>query len=638
MTASQRKMVLIVGGDPSAAAPERQHLERAGYATLTVATPPEALAMLRHKGVDLILLDNRLPGAIDGLAFHGQMKEAGYDLPVVLLTGPDNWATVIQALRLGVRDSIPRSLEYLDALPEAVGRVLQQVQTEQRLADSEARLASIINSAKDAILVVGAGHRIRLFNAAAEQMFRCPADAALGQLVSRFLPTDYDVPPQAAAAGADDPPQSLSLRARTWTRGVRADGEEFPLEASVSRTEVAGQRFHTIIVRDMTQFKRLEEQFRQAQKMEAVGQLAGGVAHDFNNLLTIMTGYCDLLLGNATLGDQAREQLLEIRKAGDRAAALTSKLLAFSRKQMLTVQLLDLNALVSETERMLRRLIGEHIELSTVQAAGLGLVKADPGQIEQVILNLVLNARDAMADGGRLTLETANVELDLSYRKTHANVPPGRYVLLAVTDTGCGMDAATKAHLFEPFFTTKKVGKGTGLGLATVYGIVQQSRGHIEVHTQPEQGTTFKVYLPRVEEPLAAVRPAPDSLRVPGGSETVLLAEDEEAVRLVVRLALLTKGYTVLEAANGSEAVVLFQRHAGRIDLLITDVVMPKMAGRQLAETLTSQRPGLKVLYLSGYTDDAVVRHGVLETGMPFLQKPFTPTALARKVREVLEQ
>jgi CheY-like chemotaxis protein len=372
--------------------------------------------------------------------------------------------------------------------------------------------------------------------------------------------------------------------------------------------------------------------------MESIGALAGGVAHDFNNLLTVITGFSEILLGQLNANDPSRELVSEIRQAGDRAAALTRQLLAFSRKQLLAPKIIDLNLLLRETEKMLRRLIGEDIELETRLAAELGCVRADPGQLEQALLNLVVNARDAMPTGGHLTIATSNVELQSPFSRQHPEAPSGPFVMLVVSDTGCGMAEAVRAQIFEPFFTTKEIGKGTGLGLATVYGIVKQSGGHIEVHSEVGRGTVFQIYLPRVPD---AERPR-HSLGGPTtldqGSETILLVEDEASVRVTARHVLSASGYAVLEAADGEAALQICQQHAEAIHLLLTDVVMPKMGGRQLADLLQPLRPDMKVLFLSGYTDDALVRHGVQESHMAFLQKPFTPAALARKVREVLDQ
>ncbi|HXM37540.1 MAG TPA: PAS domain S-box protein [Gemmatimonadales bacterium] len=389
--------------------------------------------------------------------------------------------------------------------------------------------------------------------------------------------------------------------------------------------------------RDVTDQRHLEEQFRQSQKMEAVGQLAGGIAHDFNNLLTAILGNSQLLLRDLPPGDAKRGDVEEIRKASERAAALTRQLLAYSRRQMLQPEVLDLNLVVADMDRMLRRLIGEHIALVTVPAPDLGRVRADPNQIEQVIVNLAVNARDAMPNGGKLTIETSNVELDEAFTQAHLGAVAGRYAMVAVTDTGAGMDAGVRAHLFEPFFTTKEVGKGTGLGLATVYGIVKQSGGYISVYTEPGQGSSFKVYLPRIEAEPSAAAVGAAKAGPARGSETVLVVEDEAAVLKLSHRALEAQGYTVLAAADGADALRIVERHGGTIDLLLTDVVMPGLSGRDLADQLQVRRPGIRVLYMSGYPGDAVVQHGTLPPGSAFLQKPFSPDTLARKVRDVLD-
>jgi two-component system cell cycle sensor histidine kinase/response regulator CckA len=416
---------------------------------------------------------------------------------------------------------------------------------------------------------------------------------------------------------------------------IRKDGTHVPLLIGIAMLE-ASERSIIAFTVDLSSRRKLEEQFRQAQKMEAVGQLAGGVAHDFNNLLTAILGYSDLLGGRLAPGSIESEELDEIRKAGERATSLTRQLLAFSRQQVLERKVLDLNDLIADIEKMLRRLIGEDVKLTTVLDPVLRRVFADAGQVEQVIMNLAVNARDAMPRGGRLTIETANVDLDEVYARQHVTVRPGSYVMIAVSDTGIGMNGETLAHVFEPFFTTKGLGKGTGLGLATVYGIVKQSGGYIWAYSEVGKGTTFKVYLPRVEgeveaEPIMAPDPA-----LLTGSETVLLVEDEESVRVLCRSILEGYGYTVLEAATARDGLEIARQYSPPIHMLLTDVVMPEMGGPDLASRLEALRPGVRVLYMSGYTDDAIFRHGLLEKGPVFLQKPFTPEALARKVREAL--
>jgi two-component system cell cycle sensor histidine kinase/response regulator CckA len=409
------------------------------------------------------------------------------------------------------------------------------------------------------------------------------------------------------------------------------------LTAVLHRDSAGAPKYFISTIEDATDRIRLEGELRQGQKMEAIGRLAGGIAHDFNNLLTIIIGYTDLVLQQLAPDTPVHSDVEEIRHAGASASALTRQLLAFSRKQILQPQILDLNGIVSRMNAMLRRLIGEDIELTTRLATPLDRIWADPGQIEQIILNLALNARDAMPYGGSLTVETANADLDAHWVAQHPDASEGRHVMLVLSDTGIGMDETVKAHLFEPFFTTKERGKGTGLGLATVYGIVKQSGGSIFVHSQPAHGTTFNIFLPRTERSVDlpnAPRPAPQS---PGGTETILLVEDQPEVRAVTRDAMARHGDTVLEAANGAEAVSILKNHVGEVRLLLTDVVMPGMSGRDLAEQLVAGRPDLRVLYTSGYTDDAIVHHGVLEAGMAFIQKPFTPHELLQKIRDLLD-
>jgi PAS domain S-box-containing protein len=430
------------------------------------------------------------------------------------------------------------------------------------------------------------------------------------------------------------------MAAHSVNQNLTKDGRTITCEWFNTPLLDEGGRFTGLLclAQDLTERLLLEEQFRQAQKMEAFGQLAGGVAHDFNNLLTIINGYSDIVLDTLSPGDPNRELLTEVHKAGQRSAGLTRQLLAFSRQQVLTLRVLDLNEVVGDTASMLRRVIGEDVKLITTTANGLWPVKADSGQIEQILLNLAVNARDAMPTGGKLTIETSNVELDETYVASHRDARTGAHVLLAVSDTGCGMSAAVRAKIFEPFFTTKGPGKGTGLGLATVYGIVKQSGGHVGVYSEVGVGTTFKVYLPRTEQAAGESRSHSGLRNPPRGTETVLVVEDDAVVRGLTRHILQLAGYEILEASSGDEAIQVATGHTGRIHLLVTDVVMPGLGGRAAAKHLAERHPGLRVLFVSGYTDDAVVRHGVLHDKVNFLQKPFTPAALAWKVREVLDQ
>jgi signal transduction histidine kinase len=391
---------------------------------------------------------------------------------------------------------------------------------------------------------------------------------------------------------------------------------------------------HRLLVEDESKQAQLEEHLRQAQKMEAIGQLAGGVAHDFNNLLTVINGFSGVVLGQLALDDPLRDPVEQIAKAGERAAQLTQQLLAFSRRQPLAPQELDPREVVVDLEKMLRRLIGEDVELRIALQPGTGCVRVDGGQLQQVVLNLVVNARDAMPGGGQITIELTEVDLDDGYAGQHP-MPAGPYVMLAVTDTGHGMDAATQARIFEPFFTTKEPGKGTGLGLSTVYGIVKQSGGDVWVHSEPGQGTTFKVYLPRVSSAAPAAGSLPTTL--PQGSETLLVVEDADAVRALITRVLRETGYTVLEAESGDRALAVVADHAGPIHLLLTDVIMPGMSGLDLVARLEDLRPGTRALYMSGYTGDAIVRHGLFEPGLHLLQKPFSAATLAGAVRAVLD-
>jgi PAS domain S-box-containing protein len=388
---------------------------------------------------------------------------------------------------------------------------------------------------------------------------------------------------------------------------------------------------------DVTERRSLEAQFLQAQKMESVGRLAGGVAHDFNNLLGVIMGYGELLVKQVPDESKQHGYVAAILDAAERATGLTRQLLAFSRQEVVQARVLDLNAITAGSERMLQRLLGEDIEVRSVLAKELGHVRADPQQIQQILMNLVVNARDAMPKGGRLTIETADAELDPEYVRRHPAVEPGQYVMLAVSDTGHGMTPEVQAHMFEPFFTTKEAGKGTGLGLGTVYGIVKQSRGHIWVYSEPGQGTTFKIYLPRVEGPAEPAESPPEAAPLPRGSETILVVEDEEALRGVVSELLESLGYTVLCVANGIAALAVAERPELTLHLLITDVVLPGIGGRELGELIAVAKPGIKIFYVSGYTDDAVLRYGVKAGEMSFLQKPFTSEMLARKVREALD-
>ncbi len=501
-------------------------------------------------------------------------------------------------------------------------------QAEESLRLGEARIRGIVNTAPDAIMTLNESGQIESANLAAERLFGYTSEELLGKPISELTPGD---------SHADQPYIPQVGRYERVAR--RRNGEQFPIELSIGEMRVGFKRILIGIVHDLTERKHLEKQLLQAQKMEAIGRLAGGVAHDFNNLLSIILASSSTLLDEMDPEDEAYALVSEIEKAGERAAGLTRQLLAFSRGQILETKILDLNQVILGVVRMLRRLIGEDIDLVTRLAPDLGRIRADLGQLEQVILNLAVNSRDAMPDGGRIVIRTRNVSEEELPAEVRQNMRPGPCVMMSLRDTGCGMDETTKSHLFEPFFTTKGPGKGTGLGLATVYGIVKQSEGHITVESEPGKGALFCIYLPRVDAAPADDWLATNKMRDQfSGHETVLLVEDETDVRALASRLLKKRGYRVLEASDGHEALEIVEKQTEAIDLLLTDVVMPKMNGRELANRILQLRPNMRILYFSGYTDDSILRHGINAAGIHFLQKPFTPDTLARKVREVIDQ
>ncbi len=537
----------------------------------------------------------------------------------------------VQTYEQGVRYR-ESDLELLQFVSAQVGMAIERKRGEEALRESEATLQVFINAVPEPALLLDAEGTVVASNRAmAERIGGDPIDI-VGRHLYGLLPRDVAASRRREISAVVETRKAAvfedSLGGRSYVNHV------YPVLDAAGRVSLLA-----VFALDVTDRVRLEGQLRQAQKMEAVGRLAGGVAHDFNNLLTAISSYSELLLADLAPEDPRRADVVEIRKATERAAALTRQLLAFSRRQVLQPKVVDLNAVIAGAEKLLRRLIGEDVALVTRLAPGLASVKADAGQIEQVIMNLAVNARDAMQGGGTLTLETETVDIEASVQTAEQSiVAPGRYVLLRVGDTGAGMDAETKRHLFEPFFTTKERGRGTGLGLATVYGIVKQSEGFIWVDSEPGKGSLFRIYLPAQER---AARPAeaaerPESQPAPG-TETILLVEDEDAVRAVTRESLRRRGYAVLVAPNAEAALEVSGGFDGRIALLLTDVVMPGMSGRALADRLASRRPETKVLYMSGYTGDAIVQHGVLEPGLHYLQKPFTPDILATRVRQVLD-
>jgi two-component system, cell cycle sensor histidine kinase and response regulator CckA len=512
--------------------------------------------------------------------------------------------------------------------------VTRQRHADEALLEANQALQSLVQTSPLAILALDLEGNVKSWNSAAERIFDWSEKDVIGRR-NPIVPEDR----------LEESHNFLDITRKGGTftgfETVRIKKDRSVIDVSLSAAPLIDGKGNVhgsvVVIADITERKLLEEQFRQSQKMEAIGRLAGGVAHDFNNLLTAIIGYSQMALARLPPGDPMRKDIGEIEKAGHRAAGLTSQLLAFSRRQVIQPKVLDLNAVVVEVSKLLNRLIGEDVELKTSLDPETGFVKADRGQIEQIIVNLAINSRDAMPGGGRLTVETANVDLDESYAAEHVDARAGPHVMLAISDNGSGIDKETRLHIFEPFFTTKEQGKGTGLGLSTVYGIVKQNGGHIGLYSEPGRGTTFKVYLPRIEE--AAGRRDSGELQTecPDGVETILLVEDEDSVRKLTRKILEASGYTVLEASSGDETHLICENHQGPIHLLLTDVVMLGPSGREVAENLAPSRPDMKVLYMSGYTDDAIVHHGVLDEDTPFLPKPFTRASLLRKVRDVLD-
>jgi len=530
------------------------------------------------------------------------------------------------------------TLEYVDGL---LLDITNRKAWEEELVATNQALQTMIEASPLAIMALDKAGHVTLWNPAAERIFGWTKEEAIGRL-NPIVPEEqigqFHVLRERVLRGGGF--SGMELRRRTR--------ENKPIDISLSTAPIRDARGDIVgimsVMDDITERKQIEEalrqseeQFRQAQKMEAVGMLAGGVAHDFNNLLTAIRGYSDLLLQRIDARSPFRKEVEEIHKAGERASALTRQLLAFSRKQVMQPKILNMNEIVSGMEEMLRRMVDENIDLITVLRPDLWSVQVDRGQIEQVIMNLVVNARDAIEKGGKITIETGNVILDDAYVSRHSVVAPGAYAMLAVSDTGVGMDEETKARLFDPFFTTKEKGKGTGLGLSTVYGIIKQSNGYIWVYSEQNRGSTFKIYFPRHESQVVEKGPEASPATSPRGHETILLVEDEDMVRMLARDVLRKHGYTVLEARDGAEAMGVAVSHRGPIHLLITDVVMPNMGGQEVAVSLAPLLSGMKVLFMSGYTDDAIVRHGFLRPGAQFLQKPFRIDTFLRKVREVLD-
>ena len=633
--------VLIVEDSEDDALLIVRQLRRGGYqpAFKRVDAANDMREALARETWDVVISDYAMPqfSAIGALSV---LREMGLDLPCLIVSGTIGEETAVTIMKAGANDYIMK--DNLKRLTPAIERELRDAQirkerrrTAEALRESEERYRSLVDNIDIGVTLLDSAYNIIMTNTAQARMVSKSVSALKGKKC-------YEAFGDSSAICSHCP------AIRAMTHGRPAEVETTCNCGDGRRTDLRVRAFPTHgedgaitgcieVVEDITDRTRLEEQLRQAAQLEAIGRLAGGVAHDFNNLLTAMLGYSNVLLQQMPKNSPDREKVFQINRAAERAAELTRQLLAFSRKQVLAVTVLDLNPLIADFEKILRRLVGADIELMTVFDPSLGRVMADPGQIEQILLNLAVNARDAMPQGGKLTMETTNVALDEHYARTKPDVKPGRYVMFSVTDSGVGMDEAMCSNIFDPFYTTKEKGKGTGLGLSTVYGIVKQHKGHISVYSEQGTGTVFKIYLPCVE---SQAEPATEATMVNDhshGTETILVVEDEEIVRNLACELLELLGYSVLKASHPQEAMKVSQDHEGPIHLLLTDVVLPRMDGTRLYRRILESRPEVRVLYVSGYTQNSILEHGVLKPGVNFLEKPFTLDSLAGKVREVLD-
>jgi hypothetical protein len=641
--------VLIVEDSEDDALLLARELKRGGFdvAFELVETGDGLTTALGKGGWDVVFADFTMP-KFRGTAALDMVRQRDADLPFIFVSGTIGEDVAVEAMKAGANDYVMKG--NLKRLIPAVTRELREsaIRRERHRSEADRR------AAEQALRVSEERHRL-LFEHIADMIMVLDREGVIRfsspsvRAILGHAPSDMVGRPSLEFVHPDDVPQTVAKRvAVTGSHGAivmqelrmrHRDGSWRVIDAVLrnllDHADVGGV---VVTSRDVTDRRRLEAEFLQAQKLESVGRLAGGIAHDFNNLLTAVMGNAELLLTSSDLGGEHREDVEEIMRAAERATTLTRQLLAFSRRQVLDLRPMDLNAAVLTVQQILQRLLGEDVELITRLATPLGVVRADVGQIEQVLLNLAVNGRDAMPGGGRLTIETANVELPAAPASGEPVISAGRYVTLVVGDTGEGIDPEARAHIFEPFFTTKAPGEGTGLGLATVYGIVKQSGGHIEVDSEPGRGTTFTIYLPRVDEVAEPTAPPPEAGPSEHGTETILVVEDERAVRELAARGLREHGYTVLTAERAEEAIRLLDEERPPVDLLLTDAVLPGASGLTLASVATARRPGLQVVYMSGYAHEALARQGMLEPGMILIEKPFTPATLARKVREVLDR
>jgi len=622
-----------------------RHLTKAGYELYSekVETAEAMRSALASREWDIVISDYRMP-TFSGLEAFRVLKESGLDIPFIIISGTIGEETAVNTLLAGVNDYLMKG--NLSRLAPAVERGIEEVKnrriqrcTEAALRRSEERYRLLFEKNPLPMWVYDVDTLIFLaVNIAAEEHYGYSAEEFRTMTIKDIRPAEDAA---ALEANLSQTPGMIDV-GDEW-RHKKKDGSIINVEVTSHALMFDGKKARLVLANDVTkriqaeeELRKSEEQLKQSLKLESIGRLAGGIAHDFNNMLTAINGYSELTLRRLDENDPLRPNIEEIKKAGERSAELTKQLLAFSRRQMLQSKVLDINQVVSDTVLMLERLIGEDIDLVTVLDSNTANIEADPGQLSLVILNLVVNSRDAMPDGGTITIETKNVFLDDAYARQHVSVKPGPYVMLSIGDTGIGMDAQTQQQIFEPFFTTKEVGKGTGLGLSTVYGIIKQSNGNIWVYSEVDKGTVFKIYLPQITEsssPIEEAKPTDSFL----GTETILVVEDEDMVRNLTVEVLESCGYEVLQARNGIEALDFCKSYKEKIDLLITDIVMPQIGGRELAERMLHEDPSLCVLFTSGYTDDAIVRHGILEEDANFIQKPFNLDDLGKKVSELLD-
>jgi two-component system cell cycle sensor histidine kinase/response regulator CckA len=638
---SQSYQILLMGEDPSRTEAYAQMLQDAEDASFEVAKETNWQSTLERLAMGVP--DWPLPDAIlwelavSGSAALALLKDSASPLcsvPLVVLVPENQKPLGKQMLQAAANEYLAIETLNKDLLQRALRYAIERNRSENSVRQWEKRFEDLFENTKDILFTLDLEGNVASVNKAAEQVMGWPRKEALQKNIKCLVapehaPLCHEVMRRIAS---EEPVHQFEIAM------LRKDGRKVLLEASARLIRSNGKKDCVQgIARDVTERRQLENMVRQSQKLEAIGRLSGGLAHDFNNLLCVINGHTELLTEALQPDDPAARSVTQIRKAADSAAALTRQLLAFSRRQVFHPRVADLNAIVTETERLLARLIDEHIEFYTSLDPALGRVMVDPVQVEQVIINLVLNARDAMPQGGKLTIETSNLDFEEDHQSKLSQIPSGKYVLLALTDTGCGMNEETQNRIFEPFYTTKEIGQGTGLGLATVYGIVKQSGGYIWVYSEEGRGTTFKVYLPRVARPLTEPRPS-RCLEISKGTETILVVEDAEPLRALTKEFLTACGYTVLEAANGDQALRIAKSYAGTIDLLLTDVVMPRMGGQPLVEQVAEIRPHTCVLYMSGYANEGIVQAGILANGVALLEKPFTREILSKRVRQALDE